>query len=242
MDTKNSRPAVWLDWPPLVRGRLVRRYKRFLADVVLADGTPVTAHCPNSGRMTACNLPGQPVYLSRHDNPRRKLKYTWEIIAMPTSLVGVNTLVPNRLAAEAFASGAIPGFESYTEVHREVAVGANTRLDLKLSGPALDECYVEVKNCTLVDDGAALFPDAPTQRGRKHLETLADLKRDGRRAVIFYLVQRCDADYFAPADAVDEEYGRLLRRVAGQGVEVVVYDVVMDLKKIALGKKLEYRL
>jgi sugar fermentation stimulation protein A len=228
-------------WPPLIRGRLVKRYKRFLADVVLDDGRTVTAHCPNSGRMTECSLPGQPVYLSSHDNPKRKLKYTWEIIEMPTSLVGVNTLVPNRLVAESIQNGCVPALEVYRAVHREVRVNSHSRLDLKLTAEGLCDCFVEIKNCTLVRSGCAMFPDAPTERGRKHLQELAALKKKGKRAVIFFLVQRSDADCFAPADDVDPAYGRQLRRTIRDGVDIMVWDVVMDLDGIALGRSLPCR-
>lgn len=225
-------------WPPLIGGRLVNRYKRFLADVALADGTVVTAHCPNSGSMRGCAEPGRPVYLSRHDTPRRKLAYTWELIAMPGSLVGVNTLVPNRLVARSVAAGGVPELAGYPEVRPEVPVGAHTRLDLLLQDHAGRKTFVEIKNCTLVEDGLACFPDAVTTRGRKHLEVLGDLHRQGHRSVIFFLIQRMDATAFAPADAIDPAYGEALRRAAAAGVEVLAYDVAIDLNGIALGRPL----
>ena len=229
-------------WPPLIRGRLVKRYKRFLADVVLDDGRHVTAHCPNSGRMTGCSQPGQPVFLSNQDGPRRKLKYRWELIEMPTSLVGVNTLLPNGLVADAIRSGCLHAFKAYTNVLREVTVDEHTRLDLKLEGPEVPDCYIEIKNCTLVDMGRAMFPDAPTARGRKHLQVLSALKKRGMRAVIFYLIQRTDAQDFSPADDVDPEYGRQLRKVVGQGVEILAYDTQIDLERIAIRRPLPCRL
>ena len=236
------RVKAILPWPSLVRGRLIRRYKRFLADVVLDDGTAVTAHCPNSGRMTGCSEPDRPVYLSLHDNPRRKLKYTWELIEMPASLVGVNTLVPNRLVAQSVRQNLPPALAGYSKVKSEVRINPRTRLDLKLTASGRRDCYVEIKNCTLVEKGDAMFPDAPTTRGQKHLHTLVDLKRKGHRAVIFYLVQRTDASLFRPADAIDTEYGRLLRWAIAKGVEIVVYDVTIDTQQIELGKALPFRL
>ena len=227
-----------LSWPPLIRGALIKRYKRFLADVTLDDGRMVTAHCPNSGSMAECSLPGAPVYLSEHDNPKRKLRYTWELIQMPTSLVGVNTLVPNRLAALAASRQSIPAMAGYSQVQTEVKVDAHTRLDLKLSGSKGPDCYVEVKNCTLVKDGLALFPDARTIRGQKHLETLARLKQQGARAMMLFVVQRADAERFAPAEAIDPEYSHTLRQVVDQGVEMVVYDVAIDLQGIRLNRQL----
>lgn len=227
-------------WPPLVEGTLVRRYKRFLADVILADGTAVTAHCPNSGSMTECSLAGAPVYLSTHDNPKRKLKYTWELIRMPTSLVGVNTLIPNKLVARAAADGRVPELAGYDTVRTEVAVGNHTRLDVKLSGEGRRDCFVEVKNCTLVTDGVALFPDARTTRGQKHLETLLRLRQAGHRALMFFVIQRMDARSFAPAVSIDPEYSRTLQQVVAQGVEMAVYDVSIDLDGIGLNRKLPH--
>ena len=153
-------------WPELIPGTLIRRYKRFLADVRLDTGQTVTAHCPNSGSMKACCQPGQPVFLSYHDNPKRKLKYTWELIQMPGSLVGVNTQVPNRLVAQAISSGMVEELTGYETVRREVKAGEGSRIDILLTSPNRRDCYVEVKNCTLVTDAVATFPDAVTVRGK----------------------------------------------------------------------------
>jgi sugar fermentation stimulation protein A len=237
-----TRNPTNIQLPPLVSGRLIRRYKRFLADVELSDGQLVTAHCPNSGRMTECAEPGRPVYLSRHDNPRRKLKYSWELIAMPSSLVGVNTLLPNRLVYQAVKDGAIDGLEGYPQVSREVTVSKGSRLDLAAGGPNRRQCYIEVKNCTLVENGVAMFPDAVTTRGRKHLLELQRLAQEGHRCAMFFLIQRMDADIFKPADHVDPAYGRELRSAFENGVEIVVYDVVIDLKMIRLNRKLPFQL
>ncbi len=242
MTKTGTKDNAGLAWPKLVRGRLIKRYKRFLADAALSDGRIVTAHCPNSGRMTGCSEPGRPVFLSQHDNPRRKLKYTWELIKMPTSLVGVNTLVPNRLVARAVYNGQVPALDGYAQVKTEATINARTRLDLKLSGPDRPDCYIEVKNCTLVDDGLAMFPDARTIRGQKHLQELARLLRAGARAVIFFVVQRMDASCFCPADTIDPEYGRYLRQVAAEGVEIMVYDAIINLKHIALHRPLPFQL
>jgi len=242
MPRKHDAEKKSLPWPPLIRGWLVKRYKRFLADVRLQNGELVTAHCPNSGRMTACNQPGRPVFLSVHDDPKRKLKYTWELIDMPSSLVGVNTLVPNRLVAHAIRNGGIPHFGKYTTVRPEVRINDRTRLDLLLSNSKGDRCYVEIKNCTLVEDGCAMFPDAPTVRGRKHLLELAELHGQGQRAVIFFLEQRCDARFFTPAETIDPDYSACLREVVSAGVEIVAYDVSIDLDRITLGRPLPCRL
>jgi sugar fermentation stimulation protein A len=225
-------------WPPLIPGRLIRRYQRFLADVCLNTGETVTAHCPNSGRMIGCAEPGRPVYLSFHDSPKRRLKYTWELIDMRGTLVGVNTLVPNRLVALAAANGLIPEFQGGVTVRTEVVVGSHTRLDLCLTDTRGRNIFVEVKNCTLVEDGRALFPDAVTARGRKHLEVLGELRRAGHRAVIFFVVQRMDAEWFSPADHIDPDYGQALRQAHDQGVEMLAYDATLDLGGIALNRGL----
>jgi len=231
-----------LKWPPLISGRLVNRYKRFLADVRLTSGKIVTAHCPNTGRMTGCCEAGRRVYLSRHDNPRRKLKYTWELIDMPASLVGVNTLVPNRLVARSAAAGQIPELARYDSLQREVAIGKRSRIDLLLTGPGRRNCYIEIKNCTLVRDGIAMFPDAVTSRGQKHLQELEKKALAGSRCVIFFFIQRQDATEFQPADSIDPDYGRALRQAVRKGVEVLVYDVAIDLDGIRLRDRMPCRL
>ena len=231
-----------LKWPPLVAGKLVQRYQRFLADVRLKNGRVVTAHCPNTGSMTGCCEVGRPVYLSRHDNPRRKLKYTWELIDMPASLVGVNTLVPNRLVAFSVDAGQIPALEGYDQIQREVRIGSHTRIDLLLTAPDRRHCYVEIKNCTLVQNGVAMFPDAVTSRGQKHLQELEKRVAAGDRSVIFFFIQRQDAIRFRPADSIDPAYGRFLRRAVKKGVEVLAYDVAIDLHGIRLRKQVPCRL
>jgi len=229
-----------LMWPRLLEATLIRRYKRFMADVRLKNGHVVTAHCPNSGSMRACSEPGRTVYLSRHNSPKRRLKYTWEIIQMPTSLVGVNTLVPNRLIKTAIVAGRIQDLRGYDTVRPEVAYGTHSRIDLLLEkGP--ERCLVEVKNCTLVTDGVAFFPDAVTARGLKHLKELQAQVRYGDRSVMLFLVQRMDATLFRPADHIDPAYGQELRRAIQNGVEVLVYDVNMDLKQIEIGRKLPFK-
>jgi len=228
--------------PPLFAGRLVKRYKRFLVDVVLDNGREVTAHCPNSGRMLACCEPGRPVYLSYHDNPRRKLKYTWELIAMPASLVGVNTQLPNRLVAGAIEAGQVRELSGYSDIKREIKVGEHSRLDIRLRSRDRGTCYVEVKNCTLVENGVARFPDAVTTRGRKHLGELCRLAAAGHRAVMFYLIQRMDAARFQPADDIDPAYGEALRKAHAAGVEIVAYDVRIDLDRITLNRPVKYKI
>jgi sugar fermentation stimulation protein A len=241
---KNKRPipSKGLIWPELIPGILVKRYKRFMADVKLADGEVVTAHCPNSGSMRECCEPGRPVHLSFHDHPKRKLKYTWELIEMPTSIVGINTLIPNRLVAESIVAGLMPDLNGYDNITREVKTSDNTRLDILLSNEDGNRCYVEIKNCTMVREGVACFPDAVTSRGLKHLAELSFLVSKGFRCVIFYVIQRMDAKTFQPADHIDPAYGRQLRQVLKHGVEILVYDTRIDLKTICLNRKIPCKL
>ena len=231
-----------LQWPELIQGTLIKRYKRFLADVELNDGTIVTAHCPNTGSMAGCSKPGRPVYLSSHNNPKRKLKYTWELIKMPTSLVGVNTLVPNRLVVESIKAGVVPELSGYDSVDREVKINEHTRLDFVLTSHGKKSCYGEIKNCTLVNDGVAAFPDAVTARGLKHINELEALVESGHRCVMFYFIQRMDARVFNPADHIDPEYGKGLRRAVRNGVEMLAYDVQIDLKGIRLNQRIPCQL
>jgi sugar fermentation stimulation protein A len=238
---KDSLSDGAIKWPPLIRGTLINRYKRFMADVRLRNGHVVTAHCPNSGSMAACCEPGRPVFLSRHNTPSRRLKYTWEMIEMPGSLVGVNTSVPNRLARAAILAGEVAELEGFDTVQTEVRYGQNSRVDLLLE-TGDKRCFVEVKNCTLVEDQAAYFPDAVTERGLKHLVELQGEVKQGNRAAMFYVIQRMDAEVFSPADHIDPAYGRELRKAFKNGVEIVAYDVAIDLDTIRLNRPLPCRL
>ena len=227
-----------LTWPELVPGTLLKRYKRFLADVKLDTGEVVTAHCPNTGSMKGCSEPGRTVYLSSHDNPKRKYKYTWELIIMSTSMVGVNTLVPNRLVFKSIDQKLIPELSEYNSIRREVKIGEHSRIDLMLTNGGAKHCYVEIKNCTLVDEGIARFPDAVTSRGLKHIIELENLAEAGHRCMMFYFIQRMDAQVFRPADNIDPAYGRRLRQAVEKGIEVLAYDVRIDLQGIELNKKI----
>ena len=213
-----------------------------MADIKLDSGKEITAHCPNSGSMKECCQPGQPVYVSYHDVATRKYKYSWQLIRMPSSLVGVNTATPNRLVYQSVKAGVIPELTGYQEIKAEVKVGERSRLDLLLTNGEDDLCYVEIKNCTLVQEGIASFPDAVTTRGQKHLRELQKLKKKGARSVMFYLIQRTDAKVFEPADSIDPEYGKELRKAHKRGVEILVYDVAIDLEKIYINEKIPFRL
>ena len=235
---KKTQKRQGIDWPKLIPGTLIKRYKRFLADVKLENSELVTARCPNSGSMKACSEPGRRVYLSFHDNPKRKLRYTWEIIDMRDSPVGVNTMIPNKLVKKSIEDGLVDELKGYERVIPEVKVGNGTRLDLLLEKRVEEKCFVEVKNCTLVEDGVACFPDAVTARGHKHLLHLRRLVAEGNRCVMFFLIQRMDAEGFRPADHIDPLYGAELRRARMNGVEILAYDVTINLRRIVLNEHL----
>lgn len=238
-------PGLFLPYPTaLVPGRLLRRYKRFMVDVELSDGTTVTAHTPNTGRMLGCSAPGSPVYLSRSQNPKRKLPYTLEIVdagpalSTPTLLVGINTLLPNRLFHLAAQRGLLAPLRTYTEARREVALASGSRIDLLLSDPEAGRCYVEIKNVTLVQQAVARFPDAVTARGLKHLRELERLVSAGHRACLLFAVQRRDAERVGPADAIDPEYGAGLRHALEHGVEALAYRLDVSPDGVGLGPPL----
>ncbi len=204
---------------PRLFATFLGRRQRFLADMELPDGTRVVAHCPNTGSMRGCLFPGHRAVLWDSRNPRRKLLYTWKAIEADGVWVGVDTGVPNRLVETAVEAGAIPALAGFPRVRRERRMGARSRVDLLLEGPR-GSCFVEVKNVTLVEAGAARFPDAVTARGLRHLEELAARVAEGHRAAMVYVVQRADGRWFEPADDIDPAYGQGLRRAMERGVEV----------------------
>lgn len=210
---------------PFVPATLIRRYKRFLADVRMADGTELTVHTPNTGSMLGCAEPGMQVWLRNTQNPKRKYLWSWEMSETAAgTLIGVDTSLSNRLVIEAIENGTLTQLQGYDKLKREVKYGEqNSRIDILLSRNNQD-CFVEVKNVT-VKAGAstAIFPDAVTQRGAKHLEELMHVVSQGQRSVIVFCVQRFDVDCFRPADEIDPHYGKLLRKAVSQGVEVLAY-------------------
>ncbi len=217
------------EFPPLIKGTLLKRYKRFLADIELETGGVVTAHCPNSGSMKGCARPGAEAWISQSTNLKRKLKYTWELTRIGGTFIGINTLVPNRLVRASVENGLVPELSGYSRVRTEVKTSEHTRLDLMLEDNNGKLCFVEIKNCTLVENGVARFPDAVTTRGQKHIQELVDLAANGHRAVLFFLVQRTDAHIFTPAADIDPEYAEKLMQARLKGVEIIVRDVVFDL-------------
>jgi sugar fermentation stimulation protein A len=208
----------------LIEGRLIRRYKRFLADVQL-PGEVVTASCPNTGSMLGCAAAGSRVWLSEHDNAGRKYRHTWQIVEAGEVMIGINTGLPNKLVEEAIVDGVIGELGGYATLRREVAYGEEgSRVDFVLEGGRRKSCYVEVKNVTAaVKGGVALFPDCVSDRGSRHLRELMRIKAAGLRPVQLYCVQRGDVDEVRPADAIDAEYGRTLREAIDAGVEVLAY-------------------
>jgi len=231
---------------PLIPGTLVKRYKRFLADVTLASGDVVTAHCANPGSMLSVNAPGSEVWLSPARNPERKLRYSWELIRIGETLVGINTGHPNALVEEAVRAGAIPELAGYGTIRREVKYGKNSRIDLLLEDGRRPKCYVEVKNVTMRRDlspaGAAEFPDAVTERGAKHLRELADMVKEGARAAMLFLAQRSDSRRFTIAADIDPTYAAGLKAAMAAGVEVLCYGCRLNPQGIRVDKPLELAL
>lgn len=223
---------------PLITGRLVRRYKRFLADVDLDTGESVTAHCANPGSMLGLAAPGMRVWLSRSDDPKRKLAYSWELVEADGALVGINTAWPNGLVEAAIRDGTIGELAGYAALRREVKYGRNSRVDMLLEDEARGRAYVEVKNVHLLRRaGLAEFPDSVTARGAKHLDELADQVAEGHRAMMVYLIQRPDADRFALAADIDPTYARAFDRAAARGVEAVAYACRITPEEIAVERK-----
>jgi sugar fermentation stimulation protein A len=223
---------------PLARAHLIRRYKRFLADVRLEDGSEVTAHVANSGAMLGTAEPGMVVWLSKSDNPKRKLAWSWELVEVDGHLVGVNTAHPNLIVADAILGGLIPELAGYDGLRREVRYGVNSRIDILLESPDRPPCWVEVKNVHLKRGDWAEFPDAVTARGAKHLAEMTAQVAKGDRAVMVYLVQRQDCVGFRPAADIDPAYAKALQDATAKGVEAVCYTCRMGLDAIGLGEPL----
>lgn len=226
----------------LHKGRLLKRYKRFLADVKLDSGDIVTAHCPNTGSMKSCFEPDSVVWLSKNDDPKRKLKWTWEFSENSIGLIGINTQRPNDIVAEAIAGGKIPSLAGYKTLRQEVKYGTNSRIDILLEDPKKGSCFVEVKNTTLLNDDAVLFPDAVTSRGLKHLEELEKMTASGNRSVMIFLVNRPDGRFFSPADMIDPKYGAALRKAARSGVEIMAIRARSSTTEITTGESLTVKL
>ncbi|MER2470895.1 DNA/RNA nuclease SfsA [Photorhabdus laumondii] len=230
--------------PPLQSATLIRRYKRFLADVITPEGETLTIHCANTGAMTGCATPGDTVWYSTSDNPKRKYPNSWELTATQDGhWICVNTLRANDLVAEAIAQNAIPEFSEYKKISREVKYGEeNSRIDLLLQAEQQVNCYIEVKSVTLLQENCGYFPDAVTTRGQKHLRELQHIAEQGQRAVLFFAVLHSGINQVAAAAHIDHNYSSLLEQAQNSGVEVICYQANMTGKGMVLGDKLTFLL
>jgi sugar fermentation stimulation protein A len=228
---------------PLIRGQLIKRYKRFLCDVELEDGRLVTAHCANPGSMLGLASPGSEVWLSDALGPKAKLKYRWELVRAGGGLVGINTNLANAVAAEAIEDGLIEGLKGYAHIRSEVRYGVNSRIDLKLEDESRPPCYVEVKSVTLSRNlNLAEFPDSVTARGAKHLCEMKKMVSAGARAMMLFVVQRADCSYFSVAGDIDPVYENALGEALAAGVEAVAYAAQVTPRGVTLERPLNVML
>lgn len=223
----------------LFHGKLIKRYKRFLADIILDNGETITAHVPNSGRMTSTIEYNCDVWVSFHDNPKRKHKYTLELTKIGDIMICTNTGVANKLGVEAIKDGTIKELQGYTSLKTEQKYGQNSRIDILLEKEN-EKCYVEIKSVTLKLENNLAFPDAVTTRGTKHLEELSDMIGDGHRAVMLYIIQRDDNLDFQIAKEIDRNYNEVLKVAMEKGVEVLVYQSSLSTNEIKIVKKVDF--
>ena len=220
---------------PLIKGRLIQRYKRFLADVELSDGKIITAHCANPGSMLGLKEPGIEVWLSKSTNPKRKLAYTWELAKLDKCFVGINTNLPNQIVAEAISAGIIEPLKQFDNLRREVKYGENSRIDILLESNTFPDTYVEVKNVHLMREfGLAEFPDAVTARGAKHLVELSKMVKQGHRAVMIYLIQYPVSQKFKIASDIDKFYAAEFKKAIDSGVEAYAYVCDINISEICV--------
>ena len=224
--------------PPLQSAILIKRYKRFLADVVTPDGRELTLHCPNTGSMTGCATPGDTVWYSTSDNPKRKYAHTWELTQTQRgAIICVNTLRANILAKEAILAGNIVELSGYNTLKSEVKYGEEkSRIDIMLQAEERQNCYIEVKSVTLAENDSGYFPDAVTERGQKHLRELMSVAAAGDRAVILFAVLHSAIDRFSPAHHIDARYAQLLIEAQTKGVEILVYKAELSTEMMTLNK------
>lgn len=241
---KNWRKKVLKFESKLVKATIKRRYKRFLADVILEDGVETTVHCPNTGSMKSCWQPGDTVYLADSSNPKRKYRYTWELSKTQQGFIGINTSRPNKIVYEAIKDKRIKRLEGYTLMRREVKYGKNSRIDILMQGGLnKPDCYIEIKNVTLwdKDSDTVQFPDAVTERGQKHLAELMEVVKSGQRAVLFYLINRPEGRVFQSA-SIDQKYADLLNQAVNVGVEVIAYRVKASLNEIVIDERVPVKI
>lgn len=226
-----------MQFEKLIKGKLLKRYKRFLADIILENKEIITAHVPNSGAMTSCIEENCDVWITFHDNPKRKLKYTLELTLINENLICTNTGVANKIAIEAIKNGTIKELQNYNSLKPEQKYGQNSRIDILLENEN-EKCYVEVKSVSLKIDDYLAFPDAVTSRGTKHLNELYEMTLQGHRAVMLYIIQRTDNLPFRLACEIDKKYCELFNEVTKKGVEVLVYQSNIDYENIYIDKKI----
>ena len=227
---------------PLIQGTLIKRYKRFLADVKLADGSIVIAHCPNTGAMTGCAEPGWKVWLSPSTNPKRKLLYTWEVVLTDQNhWIGINTHKANELVKEAIQENKIAELIGYQNLQAEVKFGEEkSRIDFLLTDATKADCYVEVKSVTLLQNNKGYFPDAKTLRGQKHLRELSAIANQGKRAVLFFCVQHTGIQSVQVAEHIDLDYAKELKQALSSGVQILCYGCEISPEKIFINQSLPF--
>ena len=223
---------------PLLPGRLIQRYKRFLADVELDDGRSITAHCANPGAMTGMAEPSMWVWVEPNDDPKKKLKFAWKVVEVAGGLAGVDTGLPNKVVEEALRAGAIPAFSGYNDIRREVKYGAGSRIDFLLTGAGRPDCYLEVKCVTLRRGDMAEFPDTKTVRGAKHMHELVDMAQAGARAATLYLAHRADCAGMRIAADLDPAYAAAYAYACAAGMETHAFAADVTLTGVTLGAQM----
>ncbi len=230
-----------MKFPELIQGKLIKRYKRFLADIILENGEEITAHVPNSGAMTSCIEENCLVWVSFHDNPKRKLKYTLELTQIGENLICTNTGIANKIGIEAIKNGTIKELQGYSSLKPEQKYGEKSRIDILLEKKNDDKkCYVEIKSVSLKVDNELAFPDAVTSRGTKHLNELISMVEEGHRAIMLYIIQRTDKANFRIASEIDKKYYETFLEARKKGVEVLVYQSSINHDEIKISKKVEF--
>lgn len=228
--------------PPLQPATLIKRYKRFLADVTLPNGEEITIHCANTGAMTGCATPGDTVWYSTSDNTKRKYSHSWELTQTARGhFICINTLRANQLVAEALTKKCIPELSEYSEIKPEVKYGAeNSRIDFFLSHNGLPDCFIEVKSVTLLDDNQGFFPDAVTLRGQKHLRELMHIAKEGKRAILLFVALHTGIHVASAAAHIDKKYAQLLEEARQSGVEVLCYQADITVQQMSLSKQISF--
>ena len=227
---------------PLQAATLIKRYKRFLADVTLSDGSEVTLHCANTGAMTGCGAPGDTIWYSTSDNPKRKYSRSWELTETASGdMIGINSVRANVLAKTAIEADHIETLQGYQQLRTEVKYGnENSRIDILLSDPERGDCYIEVKSASLLEDGIGYFPDTTSLRGQKHLRELIAVKQSGHRAVLLFVAQHTGIKRLKPAKHLDKDYSDLVEQAIQQGVEVLAYSCGITSEQISLAEQISF--